>query len=353
VIFLKTKVRYITLAIIVGTIVTLGVMAYRITQGGAYGGMLLAVPKTGNERGVSIDALEEINENKFMLTYEHAEEQTVKTERVGLTARMVSTNYTYAQTVNFPIVSGGFFTKAMQDAAQKSVVLNEKAAFDLFGGVDISGSLLTCDGDMYTIVGVVQDGDAVNRNIYIPATIKDAEPDTFIFKTDGVSEVYVLNVCKTLGITETDYKFFNLGFVATGVFEKLTIAGMSFVCCLLVFALIKRAGVWLRVFNRDQQTEYASFLNRSNIRVSDKVIPLLKLAVATAAVTAVVLYSLQYMVGIFLVWMDRLMFIQDFGTEILPAKLALLEQYALWSNFALAGYVIALLFFMVSLAERE
>lgn len=173
-----------------------------------YDTLLVITPKAASARGVAFDAVEEINGKKFMITYICEESAIARAvnSNAGVTVR--ATNYTYPYVMQFVMKSGGFFTKVHQEQKLNVAVLNEKAAFDLFGGVDISGNTLTISNEKYRVVGVISDADDA-LHVYLPVTLRQqSRPNTFAVRLDDhVSEALVKNELKQINVTDTSYEF--------------------------------------------------------------------------------------------------------------------------------------------------
>jgi hypothetical protein len=143
-----------------------------------------------------------------MITYICEEVAAVQAinSRAGVTLR--ATNYTHPHVMQLVMRSGGFFTKSHQEQSSQIAVLNEKAAFDLFGSVDIVGNEITINNERYHAVGVISDGDDT-LHIYIPITLRQqSRPNSFAVRLDeNVSKALVKNELKRIGVTDCSHDF--------------------------------------------------------------------------------------------------------------------------------------------------
>ncbi|WP_242966428.1 ABC transporter permease [Clostridium sp. BSD9I1] len=199
--------------------------------------LLLAVPKSNTIAGVNVDKLEQLNEENFLLTYEINKEEKIKALNSNHSVFLKGTNYTYPYITGYSVVKGSFFTQLAQKQKNKSVVLNELAAFELFGSYDIVGNNVFWDSEPYTIVGVISDEDKENKNIYVPITLLSDKPTTFLTFIDsdnGVSEEYIKNEFKEANVTDTSHDFINFKEITRVIQEQAIVTILSAICVIIV-----------------------------------------------------------------------------------------------------------------------
>ena len=92
------------------------------------------------------------------------QEKKIKAIHGNHTVNLRGTNYSYPFVLNYNLVNGGFFTKSAQEQGSKVVVLNEIAAFELFGGNDCIRNEIIVDNLIYTVKLNIK---IENKNIYI------------------------------------------------------------------------------------------------------------------------------------------------------------------------------------------
>ncbi len=207
----KNKFQIVLLAImalLMGLLITVTL----ITKQNGYEKLLMVSPKLNKDSGTDVDKLEQINGNNFLVTYEVDEDKQIQVHNIRHSVILKGTNYTYPFVMHYTFASGSFFTRTVQEQKLKSVVLNEAAAFEMFGSFHIAGKKILLDDVPYTITGVIRDG-AEEKNIYMPVTLMDKQPDTFMAGLDperGITQEYIKTTFKEAGITETDYDFINL-----------------------------------------------------------------------------------------------------------------------------------------------
>lgn len=201
---------------------------------------LLVIPKSKNVPGVGIDKIEEINEENFLLTYEMNYDENVKSINSEHSVVLKGTNFTFPYITGYNLVEGSFFTQLAQEQKNRTVVLNELAAFELFGSFNIVGNTILFSDESYTIAGVINDEDKENKNVYIPITTLNNKPTTLLTSIDienGITEEYVKNELKEVGITDVSHDFLNTNDIRSIIQEQAIVAILSVICIILILAL--------------------------------------------------------------------------------------------------------------------
>jgi len=218
-------------------------------------GLLLAIPKV--DATVSVDLAEAMNGNMAMvesengfdvvwesnvtLTYEIRREAHVTALRAGYDVVLIGTNHTYPIVMNFPLSNGTFFCKNATSEGHRVAILNEQAAFDLFGAMNIAGNVLQINGEPYLVLGVIDDGNSDNLNIFIPTTRLSYTVGTIATNlTDGsLSEAVVRSEWRQIEIDERRYHFINLYSLSMAIRNKLYFALALMVISLLCIGVKK------------------------------------------------------------------------------------------------------------------
>ena len=208
-----------------------------LAQPELYRNLLLASPATDGLSGISTEKIERFCKDRFLITYEIPKKETVDAVRGGRQVTTVGTNCSYRNLMGYPILNGSFFTKAAWDAGQKHAVLNETAAYDIFGSINLSGQTLKIGGEPWLVVGVMQDGDLENTRIYVPSSVAGGVADSLLALVDadgGKTEAYAKNALKELDVSETNYQIVNLSDIASMYWERFTLAWETVVCILIL-----------------------------------------------------------------------------------------------------------------------
>ncbi|MCL2752445.1 MAG: ABC transporter permease, partial [Firmicutes bacterium] len=237
--------------------------------------LLLAVPRL--DASVSVTAAEAVNdrpvlarldngvaavgESRVMLTYELRREAAVNALRARHDAVLVGTNHTYPFVMRFPLVNGAFFGRDAVAEAHRTAVLNERAAFDLFGATAAAGNELQIGGEPYTVSGVIDDGDRDNRNIYVPVTRLDRAVGVIAANVseDGLTESHIRSEWRQMSVDEGRYHIVNFDVLRVVAQDKLWLA-LALAAMGLLFLGMKKtvaaaAGQW-RGLDRLRQEVY-------------------------------------------------------------------------------------------------
>ena len=160
---------------------------------------------------INVYSIEEFAENEFLLTYEiHASDRASVTH-ASYPVTVIGTNSCYAQIIGYPMREGSFFSRQAWMGKQRHAVLNEKAAFTIFGSNHIAGSRFQMRNEAWLITGVISDGDNDTPKIYIPSSVRGGEAGSLMaLSSTAHNEAYIINSLKTLGIREGSFGFFNL-----------------------------------------------------------------------------------------------------------------------------------------------
>lgn len=351
---MRAKLKIVSILLCAALLSVLGIFAYCAQRYG-YQNLLLAVPKMKTDQGLPIERIEELNEEKFMLSYENISEMSIKTDHSQYSVMVKGTNFTYPYMLKYPILSGGFFTKDAQDYISKVVVMNEKASFDIFGGMDVTGNTISLMQNSYLVVGVIDDGDRDNRNLYVLAECLSQTANTFILAMNNallISEEHVMNELKIAGITESRYDFYNLDYIMRSIYEKFIIALGLLLCCVCYLAFRRGLAAFsyrlmeIKILLKDY------YLNKLLINNTKEILAFVSSCILTALGIGIFLFLAQYMFKIILVWENKLSFLQNFGSESFVTKLEPLQSYALYSNIVLVGYIAILALFIALIHEN-
>ena len=315
----------------------------------------VAVPKTAGS-GIPISAIEEINENKFMLTYENIYDKTIQALQSNFSITLKGTNYTYPYVMNYSIVNGGFFTKEAAENKNRVVVVNEKAAFDIYGTLNAVGNELFMDMALYQIVGVIRDNDEERLNVYISAQYlaETTETITVNMSLSGeISEEYVKNELKHIGISEQRYDFINLGTIIASVQDKMILSFWFAILGVLVF-LIKKTiqamiGKW-RVINTQRDALYMREMLRDSERPIQK---LILSGTAAAGMMAAGFWIVLRMFEKLLRWHSISGIFNAVNYTSFSTYISSIENSYLLSNVLFAAFVIFYCIFFISIWDAR
>jgi len=195
--------------------------------------LLLVFPIEINLLKIDINRIEDFIEGEFLLTYEIPGSDRVSLSTGECMVTLIGTNSCYSRVLGLPMIEGSFFSARDWEGKQRQAVLNEKAAFDLFGSSHVAGNRFKIRNETWLVAGVINDRDEDRCRIYVPSSLKGGGADAFLaLISGGIDEAYVRNSLKILGIQEAAYNFFNFGTITDLLWER------AIVISLLLFALL-------------------------------------------------------------------------------------------------------------------
>jgi hypothetical protein len=273
-----------------------------------------------------------------LLTYETAAEGVAKAPSGSHAVVFKATNSLYPFVARLPLVSGGFFTQREQESAAAVATLNKKAAFDLFGTLDAAGNTFESAGRAYRVTGVLDDGDAQQLNIYIPAGAGDWV-QALLCAPEGAEDA-ARNALKQLGLTADRYNFINLETVAALVREKSRAALLLAAAGLALLGLRKSAGAckgaWRALQGLRQQFYLEALLKTHPAPLAALGAGALALLLCLAALAGLA----EALAAFFLRWGDCANAMAGAG-NFFSAKLLPLKQLEAWSEVLFWVYVPA------------
>lgn len=202
------------------------------------GNLLMAKPMEYVIPAYTYQKVEELCEKEFLLTYETRKQTKVQAIQSEHTVIFIGTNSCYPQIMNFLMVDGSFFTKSAWKAGNRHVVLNETAAFQLFGSVCPSGNRIKTAGETWIVTGVIEDHDEENANLYIPSSIGDTQIGALlVLMSGGIGKEYVKNKLKQLDIYDTQYEITDLSAYSDAFIQRFR-AALKIALCIMIISFI-------------------------------------------------------------------------------------------------------------------
>ena len=234
---MKARIPMIAGLLLILCLVSLCVPAYLAKRAWD---LLLVLPIKKDSSKIDINKIEDFIEKEFLLTYEIPCSDRVSLSTGDYSVTLIGTNSCYSRVLGLPMIDGAFFSARDWEGKQKQAVLNEKAAFDIFGSNRIVGNRFkirnkTGFDEIWLVAGVIDDGNEDHSRLYVPSSVRGGGADALVALTaalGGVDEAYVKNSLKTLGIQEMTYNFFNFGTITDLLWER------AIVIPLLFFALL-------------------------------------------------------------------------------------------------------------------
>ncbi len=351
----KNKYRMILLsimALLMGSLITITLL----TKQKGYENLLLVSPKFNKDSSVDIDKLDRINEDNFLLTYEVIEEKQIQVLASRYSVILKGTNYTYPFVMRYTFVNGSFFTRSAQEQKLKSVVLNEAAAFKIFGSFHIIGKKILLEDVPYTITGIIRDGDEENNNIYLPAAHMNKQPDAFMAGMEperGITQEYIKNTFKQADITEVDYDFINLDEMGRKMEKETGIALFSVLA--VIFLLRLRAGIFkFAVISRNIKELLKQYYFKELIHVKSGMLCCIGFTGLCIVLYVTALLIILKNVAELCLYMNFFYdILKDFGKGGFFTKVQLIQHNFIYSAAFFSGYIVLFLIYAVLIWEKQ
>lgn len=317
---------------------------------------LLSVPKPYTAAALHVDKVEQINEDHFLLTYEVNKEETVTSINANHSVVLKGTNYTYPIVMGYRFMNGSFFTQSMQKQKSKNVVLNELAAFELFGNENIVKNKISWHGESFTIVGVIRDGDQENKNIYIPLEFLSESPTTILTPIDdkkGITEAYIKNELKEAGVMDSSHDFINVGEARRMTQELAIIAILLFFNAVLL--LLVKSGMtslmnsWKAMKDLLAQYYFTEILQKKPTTIYS----LIGRFIYTAFCTSLIVYIAVTIFKICIDWNIDVNLFLELQFDSFMNKIQFMKYALLSSLLAFSTSVVVLILWFLSVCKNK
>ncbi|GHU01385.1 hypothetical protein FACS1894147_01120 [Spirochaetia bacterium] len=276
-----------------------------------YSGLLLVVPAEVASPSLDIQKIEELCEDEFLLCYEIPKAAKASfpnaLSQTEHAVTLVGVNSSYPHIMGLYPAEGSFFSKQAWDEKKRHAVLNEQAAFTIFGSIKITGSLIKTAGEIWVVSGVIRDGDDDHCRIYVPSSVQGGEAVSLMALLDirrGITESYAKDMLKSLGLQEDAFTWYNLE-TQTSLLLERALAAWGIILLLIFLYVIPRLGkkcaALLSVLREDLKTFYIKeLLTVRGARLLKMAILFLALAVSAAAA----LFLARKMLSLCITWQD-------------------------------------------------
>jgi len=347
---MNTKFRIIFLFLSIVSLLSV-ILCYFFAENLNFENKILITAGTKNA-GADAEKLEEINGKPgYTLTYEASAVASAQALNSRHQITLTGTNHFYRDVTRFPMLSGGFFTENAVNGGSKEIVLNKTAAFVIFGGIDVLGVELRINGRDYRIVGVMDDGGDAN-NVYIPVCHIADRPSSVLVITDSGGEAaysYAENEFKQIGVTSSNFDFFNLGGLTYKTLENGHIAAgvlaLAALALLAVFLFRSVAREFKKMKNLFGHYYFIEFLRKKPRTAAYLAALSAGFCVLTAVFARIVLYIAEILLGRYINYEALIKSTPDcFG-----GKAQALINAALWSDVSLALLSLSLILFVSAL----
>jgi len=277
--------------------------------------LLLVLPAEISSQKIDINKIEDFMEDEFLLTYEIPGSDRVSLSTGEYRVTLIGTNSCYSRVLGLPMIEGAFFSARDWEGKQRQAVINEKAAFDIFGSSRVVGNRFkmrnetrfdkTGFDETWLVAGVIDDGNEDRCRLYVPSSIRGGGADTLLALTSGgVDEAYVKNSLKSLGIQEAAYNFFYFGTIANHLWERAVVIILLFFV-LLFLSLLRPLTLKFRaafaVFKEELELRYPVQIIKENRK---RILKPALYAIGLIIFSILVLFFLLRLASICLPWQD-------------------------------------------------
>ena len=324
--------------------------------------LLLVYPAEISAPRIDIQKIEEFTENEFLLTYEIPFPERASLSYATYPITMVGTTSAYSSIMGYIMAEGSFFSKQAWTGKLKHAVLNEKAAFAIFGSSSIAGSRLQIGSgfgspnprstnlssfDTWLVTGVIADGDEDNAKIYVPSSVRGAEAVSLMaLVSDTFDEDAIISSLKTLGIREGPFTFHKIGDQCRLLRERPQVVICLFFSLLLLSLLRVLAGAGKNAFvvlKGELKRRYAGEI----LRGGKTLIRPALLALALILVPLISLLLILRLTAICLPWQD-ISSLALLNRDLFYPRLAELRSLELVSRLLFGFSLVVLAVFIVS-----
>jgi len=291
-----------------------------------------------------VQAIEDFSEKEFLLTYEIPGPERVSLSHTNHPVTLIATNAAWPQVLRLTMLEGAFFSKQAWTGKQRHAVLNETAAFNIFGSSKIVGNRFRIRNDTWLVTGVISDGDEDRARIYIPSSVRGGEAGALALA--GMDEAYVKNSLKTLGIQEANFRFINMETQCRFLWERAEVILLLFFA-LLFLSLLKPLIEKFRKARANLEKDLALLYPGELLLKSGK--SMLKagfLALGMALFPALALVLFLRLASVCLPWQD-IPSLANLGQEFFSLQLARIRDFELISRFFFGLSLAFLVIFFV------
>jgi hypothetical protein len=211
--------------------------------------LLLAIPDQLSSSKIDVFEIEDFNTNEFLLTYEIHYPERINLSYAEFPVTLTGTNSVYPQILKYSMLEGSFFSSQAWAGKLRHAVLNEKAAFEIFGSRNITGNHFKIQNDTWLVTGVIRDGNDNHSRIYIPSSLRNEKAGALAMISGIPDETYMKNSLKTLGVREGDFDYINFNTLIRRLWERIVVL----IFCLTGFFILSMLKPLIILFNKTRK----------------------------------------------------------------------------------------------------
>jgi len=191
--------------------------------------LLMVLPLRIGSPRIDVQKIEEFSQDEFLITYEIPGSERISLPNGNFPVTVIGTNESFPQILRLKMLEGSFFSKQAWTGKLRHAVLNEKAAFTIFGSSRVVDNRFRIRNETWLVTGVIDDGDDEYSRVYVPSSIQGAPASELLtLMSTGFDESYIKNSIKSLEIRESSFSFFNFGTQIRLLWERFLIIPLLF-----------------------------------------------------------------------------------------------------------------------------
>ena len=245
---------------------------------GKYRDLLLALPNNISSPKINVADIEEFCKSDFLLTYEMPYPERINTSHAAFPVTLIGTNSSYPQLLKYLVVEGSFFSSQAWAGKLRHAVLNESAAFTLFGSISVTGNFFRIRNDTWIVTGVIRDEKEDNR-IYVPSSVRGGAAEAFAMMTSSAyDETLMKNSLRSLRIRDENFEFINFNTRIRLLWDRIIVLLLGFFGLLLLVFLKPLFNIFRKnwkILKAEHEKSYAREILGNNRRlIFNNILPL-------------------------------------------------------------------------------
>ena len=317
-----------------------------------YHDLMMVIPYGTGISSYDVKAIRKVTGASLDVTYEAKKRALAEVVGAGsYPVTLIGTNSSYCGVMGVRISEGSFFMEEAVRAGSRYAVLNEKAAFELFGSRNIIGNTILLDGEIFVITGIVENEIKKEAAVYVPSTTITAPVPVLMVKTKAAPES-VRSDLMPLGVYETNSRVVDIHAVARSFWQQLLV-GIGLYCALFLMLLTYRRVHIIRGCCLELKRRLEVMYPGQLMAVSRKVLLMLAGHVLiVAAEVGTLLFLLRHLLKIVLGWKDILQQYRYLSDYFFQGKVQWLVRYFYCGTTLFLG-VIGLLLVIAGIRLRR
>lgn len=318
------------------------------TEAKGYQDFNLVLPDGAGFPPLDLREINNINTQDVTLTYEIRKRGMAEAGNITQPVTLVGINSSYAHMIGLSVVEGSFISDAVWAMGSHYVVLNEPAAYQLFGSNRIIGNTVKLDGELWMVTGIVRDGKKKEGMAYVPAHAIAGAPEVLMAKASGGTGA-VLSSLRSLGIYESNCRVIDVSAVALLFRQQFSVAvyiGIGLFSLLQAIKITNTLRGNLHVLRQRYKNMYLDELIQSSQRELKK---LACQSMLTALSMTAFLLSARQILAIVLKWKHTGREITYLSDYFFQEKMQWLLRYLVSGPILFSVFMIAICMILIAL----